>query len=246
MAEISSASTWLEDYEREGAACLPVRVSHAGVDQLRAACEVLFGSGGGFAKSEDAADKSAVIRDVLVLPWLIECLARLLGGSVVLEHSKAHRGSPAGGWHRDLGSYPMTSTNLATVAIWLDDVGPDHGGIVYISGSHRPTSRTALGEIPGKEGSQFRVSAGSVTAHHGLLFHRALPCTSEDRRRVILGVYRAASARPLNPRRTSSRLSGVLLLGAEPTTFSVEPDAIVDGRLELRSLWHRGQRCGMM
>lgn len=157
---------------------------------------------------------SAVARDALAHPALVEVLVRLIGPNVKSMQSMLFtkaEGRPGQAWHQDEFFIPTRDRSLTAAWIALDDATVENGCLWVLPGSHRP------GVIyPDREHSDERfdctveayafpyedddavpveVAAGSVVVFNGYLLHRSLPNNARHgMRRALVNHYMNANS----------------------------------------------------
>ena len=143
-------------------------------------------------------------------PRLTEPVARLIGDDIQLSNSKLATKPPKPGagafdWHQDFAYYTHTNYDLVSVAVALDDVSPDNGGMFAVRGSHRLglLDHTEDGWMTGAcvesrywEAQPDKVvpmacKAGGITIHHCLTLHGSPVNHSGRQRRLVVFQYRA-------------------------------------------------------
>jgi hypothetical protein len=137
-------------------------------------------------------------------------VAQLIGDDIQLSNSKLATKPPTAGagafpWHQDFAYYTHTNFDLLTVAVALDDVTPENGGMYAVRGSHRLglLDHSRDGWMTGGcveshhwETQQEAVvplmsKAGGITIHHCLTLHGSPVNRSGMPRRLVVFQYRA-------------------------------------------------------
>lgn len=149
------------------------------------------------------------------LPNLVGMLEQLLGPSGVRLHgSKINLKAPEFGspveWHQDWAFYPHTNDDILAVGVMLDDMLPENGPLMVMSGSHKgPTYDHHLDgffsgaidpekiDLDLSKAEALVAPAGSVSFHHVRLVHGSAQNTSHRPRQLLLYEYAAADAWPL-------------------------------------------------
>ena len=143
-------------------------------------------------------------------PRITQRVAKLIGDDVQLVNSKLatkpkKKGAGGFDWHQDFAYYTHTNFDLVTVALGLDDVSPENGGMVAVRGSHTVgvLDHTRSGWMIGacveknywedhpEKVVPLQVKQGGITIHHCLTLHSSPVNLSGMPRRLIVFQYRA-------------------------------------------------------
>jgi ectoine hydroxylase-related dioxygenase (phytanoyl-CoA dioxygenase family) len=171
---------------------------------------------------------------------LIDIVVALIGPDVRLQSGILNFKSPEYGapveWHQDWVFYPHTNDDLLALGIFLDDVRPDNGPVMFLPGTHRGPvydhhhngafvgalriEETALGA---EKAIMATGPAGSISVHHCRVVHGSALNASPHLRRVLYYEYNAADAFPI--------LGLARQYGADPETdFDIFNSRIVAGK----------------
>ena len=159
------------------------------------------------------ATRSTQFRNLCSDKRLIEILKPIVGENIQLQHSKfaiKQPGEEKGiiNWHQDFAFFPHTNDSLVAIAISLNDVTPENGGMVMIKGSHKEgllNHRYADGTFAEKcldekiltEKERFHwvcPKQGSISIHHCLTAHCSNDNLTSDTRYMVVFEYRASDA----------------------------------------------------
>lgn len=153
--------------------------------------------------------------EIAKLPRLVGMLDQLLGPSGIRLHgSKINLKAPQFGspveWHQDWAFYPHTNDDILAVGVMLDDMLPENGPLMVMSGSHKgPTYDhhqdgyfsgaidPAKLDLDLSQAVPLTAPAGSMSFHHVRLVHGSAQNTSQRSRQLLLYEYAAADAWPL-------------------------------------------------
>ena len=155
-------------------------------------------------------DRSALCREVVTSPVLVEIAVALLGPDVRLYCNqvvlKPARQGAAFAWHQDTGYVPIEPQEYLTCWLALDDTTLANGCIRVIPGSNRwglqPHRRDeAMGDLIGYEGPDEGIPVplkrGQVAAFSSLTLHCSGPNTTDHPRRAYVVQY--APSQSVNP-----------------------------------------------
>ncbi len=222
------------DYERDGYVVVPDALAHDEVEALRAEtariCRGELGPVNGLAEAgadepDDVAIRrylcihfphklSALMRDALAHPNVVDVLTRIIGPDVKAMQSMLFmksEGKPGQAWHQDEYFIPTRDRSLTAAWIALDDATVENGCLWAIPGSHR---RGVI--YPDREHDDVRfdcaieaydfpygdddarpieIAAGTALIFNGYLLHRSLPNTGKHGlRRALANHYMSAQS----------------------------------------------------
>lgn len=237
MTTDDSPSALRDDYRRDGYVVLPRLMSPRQVAALRAetaaVCRGERGAVRGLvAKSAALTDDealrrylcihhphklSAVMRDAIFHPGIVEALGAVIGANVKCMQSMLFikgPGKPGQPWHQDEFFIPTRDRSLAGVWIALDDATVTNGCLWALPGSHaagviypsRPLADPRFDGSPVAHGfpddesaaEALEIGAGGVVIFNGYLLHQSLPNTTAGEHRRAL-VFHCMSAESLLP-----------------------------------------------
>jgi phytanoyl-CoA hydroxylase len=209
-------------FERDGFVAVPDVLSASDLATLRAAADdpaLLPGRKaiGGSGHQFDVASINHAFRDLAEHSGVLDCVARLIGDDVQVQHIKLatkplETGQGEVAWHQDFAFVPHTNTDLVAAFVYLDDATVENGCMAFVPGSHRlgPLSHydEAAGEFTSTcqesaralalaEPVALPVRAGGISLHHCLVLHSSYPNVSARPRRGAVVQYRAADAMQL-------------------------------------------------
>lgn len=140
-------------------------------------------------------------------PKILDRLEGLMGGTVLLHHSKLMMKNPRVGsaqwWHQDYAYWPKGRPDMVACMIWLDDATKENGCLQVVPKSHK------RGLLPHErrqraDGNQLELvepyfkpedvvyceaTAGSILFFHCLLLHGSDPNPSDKPRRAAICEY---------------------------------------------------------
>lgn len=157
---------------------------------------------------------SPLIRDLLVLPRLVDVLTQLIGPDVKAMQSMLFvkaEGKPGQAWHQDEYFIPTRDRSLTAAWIALDDATTENGCLWVLPGSHRRgviypdreiddtrfDCTTEAYRFPYDESDAVpvQVPAGAAIIFDGYLLHRSLPNVAKHSlRRAIANHYMSAQS----------------------------------------------------
>jgi ectoine hydroxylase-related dioxygenase (phytanoyl-CoA dioxygenase family) len=108
---------------------------------------------------------------------------RMMGSNFISKYE----GNAGTGYHQDFPGHPIDRSEMLTVWIALDDIGPDMGGLRFVDGSHRYGALGLSLQRPGDDTLSVHpwlleelkltdapsLAPGDATFHHGLMVHGA-------------------------------------------------------------------------
>ncbi len=158
---------------------------------------------------------SALIKDQLTNPCVVDILTRIIGPNVKCMQSMLFikaAGKPGQAWHQDELFIPTRDRSLVGAWIALDDATVENGCLWVIPGSHKPgilwpnrdhgnfeqfdCAKESF-SFPYSETDEIpvEVKAGSVVFFNGYLLHRSLPNRApEGFRRSLVNHYMSAES----------------------------------------------------
>ncbi len=143
--------------------------------------------------------------------------ARLLGvPRVRLYHDQALFKEPGGArtpWHQDAMYWPLDGTLCLTMWMPLVDITPAHGGLAFVTGSHRdgPLSDLGISDASAEHFDRLvpergfsvdepvAMRAGDASFHSGWTVHRALGNSAAQMREVMTVIWFADGLCVLDP-----------------------------------------------
>jgi phytanoyl-CoA hydroxylase len=157
---------------------------------------------------------SALMRDTLAHPRIVEVLTRAIGPNVKCMQSMLfikHAGKPGQAWHQDEDFIPTRDRSLGAAWIALDDATVDNGCLWVIPGSHQPGILWPLRQHADPEydfapesfdfphadqdAIPVEVPAGTIVFFHGYLLHKSLKNRrSAGFRRALVNHYMSAES----------------------------------------------------
>jgi phytanoyl-CoA hydroxylase len=152
--------------------------------------------------------------ELLRSPGVIEPVTQLIGPNVRLHGSKLNMKSAGYGapveWHQDWAFYPHTNDDILAIGVMIDDVTPENGPLMVLSGSHRGpiydhqsngyfvgAIDVVAADIDIKQATILTGPAGSMSIHHVRAVHGSALNLSQYPRRILFYEVAAADAWPL-------------------------------------------------
>lgn len=168
--------------------------------------------------------------------------ADLVGPHVKFHSAKLNYKWPGGGevvhWHQDIPAWPHTNYSPVTLGVYLDAVGPEHGPLLCVPGSHNgPLFRhdgpdgAWTGIISGDDlaaGETDKAVAltggpGTVVAINCRTIHGSRENASGTVRPLLLYVYSSADAFAWMPPPTPTSKTGAIVRGEPARTAHLDP-----------------------
>ena len=144
---------------------------------------------------------------------VLAIVTKLLGPNVRHQGGILNMKSPGFGapieWHQDWVFYPHTNDDLLVAGLFLDDVTPENGAVLFVPGSHRGplydhhAEGRFCGAIGPEEGDFDTTAvpalgrAGDMSVHHCRVVHASALNRSARPRRVLYYEFNAADAWPI-------------------------------------------------
>lgn len=164
--------------------------------------------------------------------------ADVCGPDVKFYHSKLNFKWPEGGhrfdWHQDIPAWPHTDYSPVTIALFIEDCGPEQGPMLAIRGTHKgklhsmyDAERNWTLKIPeenlpaGWRDDRVALSgpAGSLALLNCRVIHGSEANRSARMRPLLLNVYSSADSFPYRAQPLPSPQDGAIVRG-EPARYS--------------------------
>jgi len=243
--------TEIEAYNRDG--YLPGRALLTPDETAfyRAGCERCCGP---MKPDGNRRQSTTRVKPYLLFPWaaslvrhprILDCVESLIGSDIMVFHTTVWLKEPHSEnfvpWHQDATYFGLAPFEHVTAWVALTDSTPDNGCVRIIPGSHtagqrphfdQPDPRAMLSrgqtladEVDDSRAVDMVLSAGDVSFHHTLAFHRSGVNRTQERRIGIGFSYIPTRVRHVGP----TRLSATLVRGTdEYGHFDHEPAPAAD------------------
>jgi non-haem Fe2+, alpha-ketoglutarate-dependent halogenase len=226
----------IEDYNRCGHVQPFEAYTPAEIIEVRSYFDDLLkrvvAEGGNSYSISSAHLKYGPVYDILTNPRIVECVADLMGESVIAWGSHFFCKMPGDGmavaWHQDASYWPLSPSKAVTVWLAIDDADEENACMKFISGSHHfgamtfrpsdPSEHNVLNQTI-ENAEQYgtvvldELKAGQFSMHSDLLLHGSEANTSSRRRCGLTLRFCAADVRAA----LGWNGKGVHVRGSDPT-----------------------------